>query len=124
MRLLVNDVEDLVQRHARSLVVSPAGERLRDAVKKRHPPLSVGGDHGISDAVQGDIKLLALLSFVDFACFGSSPCLVQTFGQEAHERAGDEKKDQSYRPRSIRKLERVWKRDENKPGNQTTEDSG
>jgi hypothetical protein len=58
-----------------------------------HSTLRVGGDHAISDAVQGDIQLLALLSFVGLACFGSAPCLVQTFGQKANERAREEKKE-------------------------------
>ena len=58
--MLVDDLENDLQRSSHRLVLRPAGQRLGDGVQERDPPLGVGREDRIPDAGEGDAQPLPL----------------------------------------------------------------
>ena len=65
-RLLVDDVEDLLERASDRLLLRPTGQPFGDRVDAGDAPCCVGGEHGVADAVEGRREAL-------FAAGGASP---------------------------------------------------
>ena len=64
--VLVDDVEDLLDRAANRLLLRPPGQPLGDGIDSRDPPVFVGGEHGIADAVKGRRQILFTTSLLLF----------------------------------------------------------
>ena len=120
-RLLVDDVEDLRDRLPHRFLLIPAGQRLGDVVEKAHRAVTVGRDHRVADARQRDAQPFVRLPLSGFALLGFSPRPVQALGQQADERAGEQEDDQLWRGGRIGKPERVGRRNEEVPGNQSAQ---
>ena len=61
-RLLVDDVEDLLQRPSLRLGARPSGQRLRHGVEELHMPLAIRRDDGVADRLERDAVLLQTLA--------------------------------------------------------------
>ena len=58
--LLVDDPEDLRRGQTLRLVARPAGQALRHGIQPGHVAADVGGDHRVTDRLQGDLQQFAL----------------------------------------------------------------
>jgi hypothetical protein len=84
-RLLVDDVEDPVQRLALRGCRLPAGHLLGDRIEVADPATGVGGDHGVADRVQGH---LGQFLFVEQRALGLRGAARDVHGDEHADQEG------------------------------------